>query len=55
MSEEKNTDNPKKIQSDLEAHLKLLSLSFMQNNFEPLADQAARKESTASEFGWIDG
>jgi DNA replication protein DnaC len=44
MSEDKTTGEPKKIQSDLEAYLKLLSLSFMQNNFEPLADQAARRE-----------
>lgn len=44
MNEDKNTTDPKKIQSDLEAHLKLLSLSFMQDNFEPLAEQAARRE-----------
>lgn len=44
MSEDKTTTDPGKIQSDLEVHLKLLSLSFMQENFEPLAEQAARRE-----------
>lgn len=31
-----------KTRPDLEDHLKFLNLSFMQNHFEPLADQAAR-------------
>jgi len=44
MSEDKTTTDPNKIQSDLEAHLKLLGLAFMQENFEPLAEQAARRE-----------
>jgi DNA replication protein DnaC len=42
MSEDKTTIGPKNIQSDLNAHLKSLSLSFMLGNFEPLADQAAK-------------
>lgn len=50
MSEDKTTTEPKKIQSDLEAHLKLLGLSFMQENFDPLADQAARREWSHVEY-----
>jgi DNA replication protein DnaC len=34
-------DNPKK--TNLEEHLQYLSLSFMRENFNPLADQAAKK------------
>jgi DNA replication protein DnaC len=44
MSEDKAPADPSNIPTDLRAHLKLLSLSFMHNHFEPLADQAARKE-----------
>jgi len=39
-----------KIQSDLKAHLKFLSLSFMQNHCEPLAGQAAQKNWTHIDY-----
>jgi DNA replication protein DnaC len=39
-----------KIQPDLKAHLKFLSLSFMHNNCEPLADQAAQKNWTHADY-----
>ena len=39
-----------KIQPDLKAHLKFLSLSFMHNHCEPLADQAARKNWTHVDY-----
>jgi DNA replication protein DnaC len=43
MSKDKTID-PTSIQQGLKAHLKFLSLSFMHNNFDPLADQAAQKK-----------
>lgn len=44
MNQHKNTTDPKNIQSDLKADLKYLCLSFMRDNFETLADQAAGKQ-----------
>lgn len=43
MDEDKTILDPKKNKPDLEDHLKLLNLSYMQNNFETLANQAAQK------------
>jgi DNA replication protein DnaC len=44
MDENKITSDTKKTKPDLEAHLKDLRLSFMQENFEPLADRAAKQD-----------
>ncbi len=43
MDEDKTILDPKKNKAELEDHLKLLKLSYMQNNFETLANQAAQK------------
>jgi DNA replication protein DnaC len=43
MDEDKTIPDPKKCNPELEDHLKLLKLSYMQNNFETLANQAAQK------------
>ncbi len=43
MPDDKNPPEPYKLQPNLEKHLKELCLSFMRNNFEPLAHQAAQK------------
>ena len=42
MDEGKTILDPKKCNPELEDHLKLLKLSYMQNNFENLANQAAQ-------------
>lgn len=39
-----------KIKPDLKAHLKFLSLSFMYDHCEPLAEQAARKNRTHMDY-----
>lgn len=44
MDKEKIEAGSPRAQSDLHARLKLLNLPFMQNNFEDLAAQAARKD-----------
>ena len=43
MNEHNSISDPTKIQSDLGANLSLLNLSFMENNFDPLAHQAAKR------------
>jgi DNA replication protein DnaC len=43
MDEDKTILDPKKNSPELEDHLKLLKLSYMHNNFETLANQAAQK------------
>jgi DNA replication protein DnaC len=42
MDEDKTILDPKKNKPELEDHLKLLKLSYMHNNFETLANQAAQ-------------
>jgi DNA replication protein DnaC len=42
MDEDKTILDPKKTKPDVEAHLKFLNLSFMQDNFQTLANQAAQ-------------
>jgi len=44
MDKEKIGTHSPQAQSDLHTHLKLLNLSFMKDNFEQLADQAAKKD-----------
>ncbi|VVB62666.1 Chromosomal replication initiator protein DnaA [uncultured archaeon] len=44
MDEDKSIQDPKKARPNIEAHLKFLSLPFMRDNFEPLADQAAKRD-----------
>jgi DNA replication protein DnaC len=43
MDEDKTILDPKKNKPEIEDHLKLLKLSYMHNNFETLANQAAQK------------
>jgi DNA replication protein DnaC len=43
MDENKITTDPKKIQPDLQEHLKILGLPFMHDNFEILSAQAAKE------------
>jgi DNA replication protein DnaC len=43
MHEDKTILDPRKTKPGVDAHLKFLNLSFMQNNFQTLADQAAQK------------
>jgi DNA replication protein DnaC len=44
MDEDKSFQDPKKAEPGIEDNLKLLSLPFMRDNFEPLADQAAKRD-----------
>jgi DNA replication protein DnaC len=50
MIDDKTIEDPKKIQPDLKSLLQFLSLSFMQQNCEPLADRAAKKEWTHLDY-----
>jgi DNA replication protein DnaC len=50
VDDDKTIQDPKKTTPDLEAHLKFLSLSFMQNNFEPLSGHAARQSWSHVEY-----
>jgi DNA replication protein DnaC len=43
MDEHKTLSDPTQTQSNLTNHLNFLNLSFMKNNFHPLADQAAKR------------
>jgi DNA replication protein DnaC len=43
MDEDKTTTDPKKTQPNIQAHLKILGLPFMHENFEVLSTQAARE------------
>lgn len=43
MHQHNPVSDPAKIQSDLDTNLGLLNLSFMKNNFDPLAHQAAKR------------
>lgn len=43
MDEDKTIQDPRKTKPDLNDYLKFLSLSYMQKNFEPLADRAAKE------------
>jgi len=50
MDDDKAIHDPKKTTPDLEANLKFLSLSFMQNNFELIAGHAARESWSHADY-----